>query len=368
MIDKYINYLVENSSPEKPLWNQEMIRQGKKPHWNYIDGCMMTAFLQLYKKTNDNKYLNFVKNFIDYFVEDNGNVKTFNIEEYNLDNINEGRSLFDLYDLTGEEKYKLALDNIYKQILEQPRTKEGNFWHKAIYPNQVWLDGLYMAQPFYLEYDRRFNNKANYKDILSQIRTVNNLIKDSNTGLFYHAYDSSRESFWCNKETGLSPNFWLRALGWFLMALVDILEILADEECELKQEVNKIFIDLVNSLLKFQDESGMWYQVVDKKDYPNNYLETSGSSIIAYGILKAVKLNILPLNYKEYGLKAYNGICNKYLKIQGETIHLGGICLVAGLGGKDKRDGSVDYYLSEPIVEDEAKGIAPFLLAYLYLN
>lgn len=367
MIDKYIEQLLGKSSPEKPYWNQEMILQGKKPHWNYIDGCMMTAFLNLYEKSNDKKYLNFVENFVGYFVEESGNIKTYKMADLNLDNINMGRSLFKLYDYTGKVKYRKAIDFIYNQIKIQPRTKEGNFWHKKIYPNQVWLDGLYMAMPFYLEYEKRFNNKNNYDDILRQILNVVMLMRDQKTGLYYHAYDSSKKDFWSDEETGLSKNFWLRATGWFVMALVDILEILDEKDSQFSREITTIFKDFVEALLQYQDKSGMWYQVPDKGDKEGNYLETSGSAILSYAILKAVNLKILPENYKNYGIKAFNGIKEKYLKVEGEQLNLGGTCLVAGLGGRDKRDGSYEYYMSEPVVENEAKGIAPFILAYLYL-
>ncbi|MGL1890864.1 MAG: glycoside hydrolase family 88 protein [Spirochaetaceae bacterium] len=365
MIDRYINRLLNDSSPEKPLWNQEMIRQNKEPHWNYIDGCMMTAFLTLYEKTCNIKYLNFVEKFIDFFIDEDGNIRTFKIEEFNLDNINEARSLFKLYDNTGKTQYRKAMDTIFNQIKLQPRTKEGNFWHKKIYPNQVWLDGLYMALPFYVEYDKRFNDKKNYPDILKQIKVVFTVMKDDVSGLYYHAYDSSRKSFWSNDISGLSQNFWLRAEGWFLMALVDILEIVDDKDEQLHKFVSKILLDLIISLLKYQDKSGMWFQVVDKTDEPQNYLETSGSSIITYAILKAVNLGIISEKFRPFGLKAFNGICEKYLYEEDGNMNLGGTCLVAGLGGQDQRDGSFDYYMSEPIVSNEAKGIAPFLLAYL---
>lgn len=368
MIELYIEQLLAGSTPQKPLWNQEMIRQGKEPSWNYIDGCMMTAFLNLYEQTKDKKYLDFVDGFISYFVKENGEIKTFNINDYNLDNINEGRALFQLYDYTGKEKYRKALDFIYIQIKSQPRTKEGNFWHKKIYPNQIWLDGLYMSMPFYLEYEKRFNNKVNYSDILNQILNVSRLLRDQSTGLYYHAYDSSRECFWSDSETGLSKNFWLRATGWYVMALVDILEILDETDQELISEISVIFKDLIDSILMYRDKSGMWFQVVDKPNVGGNYLETSGSAIISYAILKAVDLGFLAKDYRAYGVMAFNGISEKYLQNENGKMKLGGICLVAGLGGKNRRDGSFEYYMSEPVVENEAKGIAPFLLAYIYLN
>lgn len=368
MINEYIENILQSGSPEHPPWNQEMIRQKKNPSWNYIDGTMMTAFMKLYESTGDEKYLRFCDNFIDYFVNDDGTILSYEKEEFNLDNIKEGSALFKLYDFTGKEKYRKAIDTLYSQLMDQPRTKEGNFWHKDIYPQQIWLDGLYMAQPFYLEYEKRYNGKRGYGDILSQFNNVESLLKDPSTGLYYHAYDSSKKMFWSDKKTGLSPNFWLRALGWYVMAQVDILEILdKTDDSAFYFDISSAFKNLVYSLLKYQDDSGMWFQVVDKTSDKRNYLETSGSSIISYAILKAVDLGILPIEMREYGEKAFWGICGKYLHRNGDgKMNLGGTCLVAGLGGKENRDGSFEYYMSEPVVENEAKGIAPFLLAYIY--
>ncbi|WP_037572472.1 glycoside hydrolase family 88/105 protein [Spirochaeta cellobiosiphila] len=369
MVDSYIDKILATGSPEKPVWNQEMLRQNKKPHWNYIDGCMMTAFLTLYESSKDKKYLDFVDNFIDYFVKEDGSILSFELETYNLDNIKEGSVLYKLYDYTGKQKYRKAMDTLYRQIKEQPRTIEGNFWHKLIYPGQVWLDGLYMAQPFYVEYEKRFKNKEGFADSFKQFMNVTQMMKDEKTGLYYHAYDSPRMMYWSDDATGNSPHFWLRALGWFLMALVDIIELLDAEDKEFRDFMQKTLEDLIESLIRFQDESGMWYQVVDKGNKKGNYLETSGSSIIAYAILKACRLNVLSDKYLEAGKKAFFGICDTYLKPDDTgSFNLGGTCLVAGLGGKQQRNGSYEYYISEPVVENEAKGIAPFLLAYVYLR
>lgn len=365
VIERYIEGLL-NSTPEKPLWNQEMILQGKKTSWNYIDGCMMTAFLALYEETEERKYLDFVKNYIDYFIDDGGNILTYREEEFNLDNINEGRALFSLYKIYKEEKFRKAIERLYVQIRIQPRTKEGNFWHKKIYPDQIWLDGLYMAQPFYLEYEKRFNNKENYYDILNQFRNVHALLRNGETGLYYHAYDSSKRMYWCDNTTGLSPHYWLRAQGWYYMALVDLLELTEERDLDFRREIAVMFQELTDSILKYQDTSGMWYQIIDHGDRKDNYQETSGSAIISYALLKAVHLGFLPEKYTSYGIKAFEGICDKYLYEKEGKLNLGGTCLVAGLGGKEKRDGSFDYYMSEPIVENEAKGIAPFILAYIY--
>lgn len=368
MIVKYIDELLEKSTPERPMWNIEKLKSGAKSEWNYIDGCMIKAILEMYSITKEEKYLAFADAFIDYRVNEDGTIAGYSVEKYNIDDVNAGKTLFELYDLTGKEKYRKAIDLVYSQVQTQPRTKEGNFWHKKIYPNQIWLDGLYMGQPFYMEYETRFNNKENYKDIFNQFFNVYELLRDKETGLYYHAYDSSREMFWCDKETGLSKNFWLRALGWYTMALLDTLDkcdpVGYEEEYE---KLKKIFAELMESMLKFQDESGMWYQVVNMAGREKNYLETSGSAIMAYALLKGVRLNFLPESYRQFGEKAMTGICDRYLNTEEGKMSLGGICLVAGLGGPDMRDGTYEYYMSEPIVQDDAKGVGPFLLAYTEL-
>lgn len=365
IVERYVNGLIDRSTLDEPLWNIEKIRAGKKATWDYIDGCMIMALLELYKVTGNEKYLRFSDDYIGYRVEEDGTIRGYDKDELNIDNINEGKNLFTLYDLTGKEKYAKATKNIYQQILEMPRTNEGNFWHKNIYPHQVWLDGLYMAQPFYMEYEKRFNDKKNYNDIYSQFFNVEKNLRDSKTGLYYHAYDSAKRMFWANPETGLSKHFWLRALGWFSMALLDTLSI-ADEGTPDYEHLLKMYRDLIDSMLKYQSPEGMWYQIPNMPGEDRNYLETSGSSIMAFCLMKGARLGYLPKEYSEYGKKAFHGICDKYLtEVDGE-MSLGGICLVAGLGPEKnpRRDGSYDYYMSEPIVKDDAKGTAPFLLAY----
>ena len=367
-IEKYIEELMEKSTPDRPIWNIEKIMQGLKSTWNYIDGCMIKAILEMYAITKEDKYLKFADDFIDCKVNADGTIEGYDVNELNIDNVNAGKTLFELFDLTGKEKYRKAIDLVYSQVAQMPRTKEGNFWHKNIYPDQVWLDGLYMCQPFYMEYETRFHDKKNYDDIFQQFFNVEKNMRDPKTGLYYHAYDSSRAMFWCDRVTGLSQNFWLRALGWFSMALLDTLDKAdASAAGESYEKLKQIFVELMDAMLKYQDESGMWYQIVNYGGMDKNYLETSGSSIMAYALLKGVRLGILPESYVEYAKKAIDGICDKYLKTKEGEMSLGGICLVAGLGGKDRRPGTYDYYMSEPIVEDDAKGVGPFLLAYTEL-
>ncbi len=364
-INEYIEYLLDQSSAEKPMWNKELVLQGKANKWNYIDGCMITALLSLYEMSGKERYYTFAKDFIDYFVQDNGEIRTYNVKEYNLDNINTASNLFFLYDKTGDEKYKKALDLVRTQLDTMPRTKEGSFWHKDIYPNQVWLDGLYMAEPFYMRYETQFRKMEKCSDVIHQFENVEKHMKDEKTGLYYHGYDESRQMYWADPVTGCSPNFWLRSLGWFSLALTETANAVNEELYYEKRYLIGLLEKLIDALIPFQDESGMFYQVPDKKDEKGNYLETSGTALIAYAVLKAVRLGYISPKYAAVGEKAFDGICSKYLsKNPDGTLKLSGICLVAGLGGKQHRDGSLAYYFSEPVVENEAKGVAPFLLAY----
>lgn len=363
-IEQYIEYLMKESTPDYPAWNIEKKRQGIKSNWNYIDGCMIKAIMEMYAITNDKKYLDFADNFIDAKVFEDGTIDGYDVKEKNIDNVNAGKTLFELYDITHKEKYRKAIDLIYSQIEQMPRTKEGSFWHKNIYPEQVWLDGLYMAQPFYMEYETRYNNCANYDDIFGQFIRVEQHMKDSRSGLYYHAYDDSKSMYWADKVTGLSCHFWLRALGWFSMALLDTMDVCANKDCDEYAQMKRMFVELMDAMIAYQDESGMWYQVVNLGGMDRNYLETSGSAIMAYALLKGVRLGYLDKSYAKAGVKAFNGVTDKYLTQEGDELHLGGICLVGGLGGDSHRLGDYAYYMSEPVVTDDAKGVGPYLLAY----
>ncbi len=367
----FLDKLIDNSTYDKPLWNVENLLENHSPKWNYIDGCMVKAIMEVYYATNEPKYLDFVTNFIDFYVDEDGNILGYNEEDYNCDNINEGKVLFMLYDIHKKEKYKKALDKLYVQVQKQPRTKSGNFWHKLIYPNQIWLDGLYMVQPFYIEYEMKFNGAKNYKDTFSQFKNVVDLIKDKETGLYYHGYDETREQEWSNNETGLSKNYWTRSIGWFSMALVDTIEKMSDMFFYEREELITYLKELCFSLENFVDkETNMFYQVTNLHGKEGNYLETSGTCAIAYSFMKGARLGYLPVEFYEKGEKIYNSVVKYKLDVDENTFNLKDICLVAGLGGMPgkgsykNRDGTYEYYISEPIVNNDAKGVAPFLFAY----
>ena len=366
LLDEYIDYLMDHSDSEHPAWNLEMIRSGKCNKWNYIDGCMITGILERYEITGEARFLDFADRFLSGFVEEDGRIRTYDPAEYSLDNVNPAKNLFTLYDLTGKEKYRKALELVRSQLSTMPRTPEGNFWHKLIYPNQVWLDGIYMALPFYMEYEKRFDAQKDCEDICRQIANVEIRMRDSKTGLYYHGYDASRKMYWADPDTGCSPNFWLRAEGWFILGLVDVLEIMKDLPMGAERvHLQHMLLDLAKALSKYQDPSGLWYQLIALPELAGNYLETSGTALISAALLKAVRLGFLPESFRAVGEKAFYGIVDHRLTKNADgTPCVTGICLVGGLGGEQHRDGSAAYYLSEPVVQNDAKGVGPLLLAY----
>ena len=364
-IDSYVLYLIENSSPQKTAWNIEKARRGEAANWNYIDGCMLMALLEMARISGDARYSDFVERFVDSFILEDGSIRTWNRDKQTLDDINEGRVLFPLYAMTGKEKYRLAAQMLHEALEEQPRTHEGSFWHKKIYPNQVWLDGIYMAQVFAALYEKHFG-KGDYSDIVRQVRTVRERMFDEEKKLYYHGYDASRTAFWADPVTGLSGSFWLRAMGWFAAALADLCEILPQGED--RDDISGLLAEMMHGVAAYADpESGMYYQVVDRASENGNYLETSGSSMIAYAMLKGARLGVLEKKYAAQGRKTFDGIVNRYLKFDDGQMELGGICLVAGLGPENdrRRDGTYAYYISEPVVSNDAKGVAPLVMCYM---
>ena len=366
LLDEYIDYLMAHSDSAHPAWNLEMIRSWKSNKWNYIDGCMITGILERYEITGEARFLDFADRFLSGFVEEDGRIRTYDPAEYSLDNVNPAKNLFTLYDLTGKEKYRKALELVCSQLSTMPRTPEGNFWHKLIYPNQVWLDGIYMALPFYMEYEKRFDAQKDCEDICRQIANVEIRMRDPKTGLYYHGYDASRKMYWADPDTGCSPNFWLRAEGWFILGLVDVLEIMKDLPMGAESvHLQHMLLDLAKALSKYQDPSGLWYQLIALPELAGNYLETSGTALISAALLKAVRLGFLPESFRAVGEKAFYGIVDHRLTKNADgTPCVTGICLVGGLGGEQHRDGSAAYYLSEPVVQNDAKGVGPLLLAY----
>lgn len=346
----------------------ENFAKNPKPVWNYEAGVTLLGAKVMYEITGDELYYQRIVEHMDHYILPDGSIRYLNPDERNLDRINSGKVLFYLYERTGEERYKIALDTLMDLVHKHPRTSTGNFWHKDIYPYQIWLDGLYMGLPLYLEYETKYNDKKNYGDVFSQMVNVRKLMYNEEKQLYYHAYDEKKVMYWADPETGLSHNYWLRSIGWHLMALIDLHEICSQEVFEQHKAYADWFKEALRGVLKYQDpETKLFYQLVDLPDVPGNYTETSGTAMVAYSILKGVRLGVLQSEkYRHIGEEILEELLKqKLVEIDGE-VHLKDICKVAGVGNYDgkRRDGSVEYYLSEPIVMDEVKGVGATALAY----
>ena len=341
--------------------------QDYKDYWNYEDGCVLKGLMDLYRAAGDPADRQYVLDYLAGRVKEDGSIPTFRTDSYNIDAINCGKALFFALDETGDERYRKAADFLHERLATHPRCAVGNFWHKQIYPEQIWLDGLYMAQPFRAEYDRRFLSGLEAADIAAQFRNVRKYLYNADKGLYYHACDLARVQPWANKETGCSANFWLRSMGWYLMALVDCVDLMAEQLYEHRRVLMDLFLEAVRGILPYADpETGLFYQVIDRADVKENYLETSGSAMVAYALMKGVRLGLLdPERYLAPGLKAFSSLVDRKLALgEDGQWHLNDICLVAGLGPGEKRDGSVAYYLSEKVGPDDAKGVGPFMMAW----
>jgi unsaturated rhamnogalacturonyl hydrolase len=341
----------------------------KKITWNYELGVVLTSMWKVWLKTKNPKYYNYIKKNIDYFVTDKGNIKTYTLSKYRLDDITSGRVVLDLYKHTGEKKYKLAADLLRKQLREQPRVKEGGFWHKKIYPNQMWLDGLYMAEPFYAEYAQMFNEPKDYNDIAHQFILMYEHARDPKTGLLYHGWDESKVQKWANPKTGDSPSFWGRAIGWYLMGLVDVLDYFPKDH-PLRNKLISILQSECNVLWKYRDKkTDLWYLIIDKPGKKGNYLEASASSMFCYVFAKGANKGYLDKKYFDYAVKIFGGIKNNLIKTDKNGLpELINTIRGAGLGGHPYRDGTFKYYAGEPKRTNDFKGLGPLISASLELE
>ena len=337
-----------------------------KPVWNYTQGLVAQAMIQVWKAGNNKTYYTYAKEYADKFIDSKGNISGYKIEEYNIDCVNSGKFLFDLFEKTKDERYRKAIILLRNQLKTQPRTSEGGFWHKQRYPNQMWLDGLYMGAPFYAQYAVAFNEPAIFDDVVNQFVIIHKHTFNPEIGLNYHGWDESKTQKWANPETGCSPNFWGRAMGWYVVALVDVLDFIPQEHVG-RAMILEILNQVVVGVKKYQDpKTGLWYQVLDQGQREGNYLEATASSMFTYALLKASRKGYISTDYKAIAIKAYNGILKNLIQNNGDgTINLTKCCSVAGLGGNPYRDGSYGYYVHEPVRANDAKGVGPFIMASL---
>lgn len=336
--------------------------------WDYVHGLVLTGFEHLYHKTKDQKYFDYVKAYADKLIDSTGTIATYEKSKYNIDMIEAGKLLFDLYEDTKDEKYLLAMKALKLQLEEHPRTNEGGFWHKKIYPSQMWLDGLYMGAPFYAEYTLKFEDGKNLDDVAKQFELIQKHAYDKETGLLYHGWDESKAMDWADKETGTSPNFWSRSLGWYAMALVDVLDYFPKDHPKRKELITYLNT-LAEGLAKYQDESGLWYQVTDMGDKEGNYLEASGTAMFVYALAKGVNKGYLPQQYKAVAEKGFDGMTRDLIVVAPDgQLTLTQVCQVAGLGGNPYRDGSFEYYVNERKKDNDPKGVGPFILGAIELD
>lgn len=343
-----------NLNPEQP----------KPVKWAYDQGVILEGIDGLWKRTGKGEYFKYMQKSMDFFVTKDGLIQRYKPQDYNIDHIKNGRSLLTLYKVTGQMKYFKAATSLREQLNGHPRTKEGGFWHKKIYPHQMWLDGLYMGQPFYAEYAALVNDQSAFDDIANQFILMEKHSKDPKTGLLYHGWDESKAQKWANPETGQSPNFWGRAMGWYAMALVDALEYFPKDHPK-RKTLQEILNRTAVAIKKYQDtKTGLWYDILDQPNTKGNYLEASASAMFVYSLAKGVRNGDLSTSYLSVAENGYEGMEKVFVEqLPDGKINLKGTVSVSGLGGKPYRDGSFAYYMSEPVITNDPKGVGAFLLA-----
>ncbi|MBJ2126732.1 glycoside hydrolase family 105 protein [Flavobacterium sp. IB48] len=340
----------------------------EKPKWDYKMGFVLSGFEKLYQKTNDKKYLNYIKEYVDGMIDSTGNIKKYDIKEYNIDCLNPGKLLFNLYGITKDSRYLNIIGQLRNQLESQPRTASGGFWHKQIYPNQMWIDGLYMAEPFYAQFTVKYEKGKSLDDIAKQFELVQNHIVDKKTGLVYQAWDESKEIAWADKQTGTSPTIWGRGIGWYMVALVETLDYFPKSHPKYK-----VLVSYLNQMAKnvnqYKSENGLWYQVADKPELYGNYVEPSASGMIIYAFAKGANKGYLSSSYKSTAKKSFDSFVKEFVKVdkKGE-VNVLNVSSNVGLGGKPFRDGTNTYYLISKTKENGAIGLGAFLLAAIELE
>lgn len=357
------NWSQELTATAMNRWKDSFsLRVGQVARWSYDQGVILKGMEGVWNATGNGDYFRYIQKQMDHFVQEDGSIKGYRPDEYNIDHINNGKLLLLLYRVTGKEKYKKAVDLLRAQLRTHPRTSQGGFWHKKIYPYQMWLDGLYMGQPFYAEYAMLFHEDTAFNDITRQFVLMERYARDAKTGLLYHGWDETREQRWADKVTGLSPHFWGRALGWYGMAMVDVLDHFPANHPG-RDSIIAILKRFAKGVTAVQDpKTGLWYDIVDKQTTPKNYLEASASCMLVYTLAKGVRMGYLPASYLQHASKGYEGIIKEFIEIDSAGFaNLRGTVSVSGLGGNPYRDGSFEYYMSERVVVNDPKGMGAFI-------
>lgn len=344
------------------LWPDSMLLSGDKAaKWRYDQGVVLKGVEGVWNATGDGNWFRYMQRSMDVFVQPDGSIRGYRPDEYNIDHLNNGKVLLTLWQVTGQEKYRKAVELLYTQLATHPRTAEGSFWHKKIYTNQVWLDGLYMGQPFYAAAARAFGDDKAFNDITRQFVLIEQHARDPKTGLLYHGWDAAHEQKWADPNTGRSPNVWGRALGWYGMALVDVLDYMPEHHPG-RDSLIAILNRFAEAVVKVQDADGTWFDVPNLPKEKGNYREASASCMLVYTLAKGVRSGYLPMRFAKAAGKGYAGILQAFYRVDDNNNgHLEGTVAVSGLGGNPYRDGSFAYYMSEPKVTDDPKGVGAFI-------
>lgn len=343
------------------------------PKWSYTNGLVLCAAAKVYEETSNQKIYDYIYAYADEMIDSAGVIKTYKLSNQNLDMIKSGDVLLYLYPKTKEKRFLKGIEILNNQMETQPKTSDGGYWHKKVYPYQMWLDGLYMAEPFHTRYAKEYvendiRKQKIYDDVVHQFDLIQKHSRDEVSGLLYHGWDESKEQKWANKETGNSQHFWSRGMGWYGMAMVDVLDFLPENHPGRERIITYLnqFAEAIN---KVQDKSGLWWQVLDQGDREGNYLEATGTSMFTYTFAKGVRKGYLPERYLEVANKAYDGLLKNLVSVEENgLVNLNKCCAVAGLGGNPYRDGSFEYYIGEKIRSNDPKGTGPFIMASLELN
>lgn len=340
--------------------------------WSYTNGLVLQAVERVYEQTGDQKLYDYVYDYANRMIKEDGTIVTYKLSNYNLDMIKSGDAIFWLQEKNPEPRFKMAMDTLHKQLEGQPTTSEGGYWHKKRYPYQMWLDGLFMAEPFHAKYALTYLNDNEAEKVLEHIVLQFDLIekhsRDTETGLYYHGWDESKEQKWANKETGLSQNFWSRGMGWYGMAMVDILDVLPQNHPG-RERIIGYLKQYAAAIVKYQDKGGAWWQVLNMPEKEGNYLEATGTSMFTYVLAKGANKGYISKDYLTNAKKGFDGIIEQFISVEDNgVINLNKCCGVAGLGGNPYRDGSFDYYVNEIIRSNDPKGTGPFMFAALELN
>ncbi|WP_194765976.1 glycoside hydrolase family 105 protein [Tamlana sp. I1] len=377
---------VEKVVPENLKWSERMILSEivrfpkaslldfrDKPKWSYTNGLVLDAAARVYEQTKNEKIYNYIYAYADEMIDSTGNILTYKLSNQNLDMIKSGDVLLYLYPKTKEQRFLTAMETLNIQMESQPKTSDGGYWHKKIYPYQMWLDGLYMAEPFHTRYAKEYiEDKAKrehiYNDVVLQFDLIQKHSRDEKTGLLYHGWDESKDQRWANKDTGNSQHFWSRGMGWYGMAMVDVLDDLPSDHPG-RARIIKYLNEYAEAITKVQDASGLWWQVLDQGNREGNYLEATGTAMFTYTFAKGANKGYLPAKYLDIANKAYDSLVKNLVSVEENgVVNLNKCCGVAGLGGNPYRDGSYEYYIGEIIRSNDPKGTGPFIMASLELN